>query len=334
MVRLRSARLVAAGLAALIALTVAGVALAAPFGTAFTYQGQLRLAGVPVNGTCDLTFALFDAAVGGTQIGATQAATGVTLVDGRFTVQLDFGATAFTGEARWLQIATRCPSGSGGFTALDPRQPLTPTPYAIFSQSATSFTGNLAGDVTGTQGATIVARLQGRDVVNTAPLDGQVLKFNAGLNRWEPSALAQETGYLFAYSTVDTNLDGSFRTVNLTAVGPANDWALVSGADTTLTAAKSGLYLVQYTALVYANIPGSRASLRFTRNGTEITGSQTSGDVDAAGSTENVSNSFLFQGSAGDVLRFEAATSTPSFIVTFGFGDTPTSASVTIVRLR
>ena len=44
----------------------AGVgAVAAPLGTAFTYQGQLKSDGSPANGLHDMRFRLFDAAVGG-----------------------------------------------------------------------------------------------------------------------------------------------------------------------------------------------------------------------------------------------------------------------------
>jgi hypothetical protein len=102
----------------------------APIGTSFTYQGQLDNAGSPVTDACDFDFGLWDAQAEGAQIGSTQKASGVGVSNGRFTVQLDFGDSAFTGEARWLQIAVQC-SGDAGFTALSPRQPLTPAPYAL-----------------------------------------------------------------------------------------------------------------------------------------------------------------------------------------------------------
>ncbi len=103
-----------------------------PMGTAFTYQGQLKNAGGLVNGACDFQFSLWDESVGGNQIGTTQTKSGVSVTDGLFTVQLDFGAAAFQGDARWLAIAVRC-SGDSAYTALTPRQPLTAAPYAGYA---------------------------------------------------------------------------------------------------------------------------------------------------------------------------------------------------------
>ncbi len=54
--------------------------------------------------------------------------------------------------------------------------------------SAAAFTGLLVGDVSGTQGATVVGGIQGRPVDNAPPLHGQVLRYNGATARWEPSA--------------------------------------------------------------------------------------------------------------------------------------------------
>ncbi len=130
------------------------VGVQAALGTAFTYQGQLKKDGSPYSGNCDFRFSLWDAATGGTQIGSTQTKTGVSVSNGLFTIaDLDFGSGAFTGDARWLQIAVRCPAGSGSYTPLSPRQPLTPAPYALAlpglwtQQNATS--PNLIGGYSG-----------------------------------------------------------------------------------------------------------------------------------------------------------------------------------------
>lgn len=95
--------------------------------TAFTYQGQLKDAGVPLNGTVDIDASLWDADVAGNQIGATVNLVGVAVANGLFTVQLDFGAASYDGASRWLEIAVNA-------TPLAPRQELTPTPHAVFAQ--------------------------------------------------------------------------------------------------------------------------------------------------------------------------------------------------------
>lgn len=107
-----------------------------PTATQFSYQGQLNSGGLPLNGSADFQMTLFDAAAAGNPIGANQSLNNVAIIDGLFTVPVDFGASAFTGNARWLQIAVRSPAGSGSFQVLSPRQPLTVTPYAAYALAA------------------------------------------------------------------------------------------------------------------------------------------------------------------------------------------------------
>ncbi len=61
-------RLVLSG--CVVAVFVAAAWGQTPAGTAFTYQGQLRQSNSPVNRPADFIFKLFDAATGGTQVGA------------------------------------------------------------------------------------------------------------------------------------------------------------------------------------------------------------------------------------------------------------------------
>jgi hypothetical protein len=107
-----------------------------PLGTEFTYQGHLEQGGVPVNDTADFLFSLFTDAEGGTQIGVVIGTFNVTVTDGRFTVQLGFGSAAFSGDQRFLEIAVRSPAGSGSYTTLSPRQPITAVPYALYALSS------------------------------------------------------------------------------------------------------------------------------------------------------------------------------------------------------
>ncbi|MEZ4646963.1 MAG: hypothetical protein R3E31_30260 [Chloroflexota bacterium] len=109
-------------------------ATAAQTGSGFTFQGQLQDGGNPVNAACDIQAGLWDAETNGEQVGSTQTVSDVAVANGRFTITLnansEFGESAFTGQARWLQIAVRCPAGSGNYATLQPRQPLTAAPYA------------------------------------------------------------------------------------------------------------------------------------------------------------------------------------------------------------
>jgi hypothetical protein len=103
--------------------------------TTFTYQGRLTDGGNPANGNFDLQFALFDNATGGAQIGSTLTRSSVAASGGVFSVQLDFGVTAFPGANRFLEISVR-PSVGGSFMTLSPRQQISSTPYAIRTLNA------------------------------------------------------------------------------------------------------------------------------------------------------------------------------------------------------
>lgn len=105
--------------------------------TGFTYQGRLTASGAPANGLYDLQFRLWDAQASGNQIGSTQSINSVQITSGVFSVTLDFGANAFSGASRFLEIGAR-PSGGGSFTTLSPRQQITSTPYAVRALKASS----------------------------------------------------------------------------------------------------------------------------------------------------------------------------------------------------
>lgn len=103
--------------------------------TAFNYQGKLTDGGNPASGNYQLQFKLFDAAVNGTQIGATLSDVAVTATQGVFNAQLDFGANVFPGADRFLEIAVRRNSNET-YTILNPRQQIAASPYSIRTLSA------------------------------------------------------------------------------------------------------------------------------------------------------------------------------------------------------
>lgn len=136
--------------------------LPSPLGTAFTYQGQLKKNGAPITANCLMAFRLYDQATTGNLIGSPITMT-VPITNGLFTVQLDFGASVFAGEARWLGIQVQCPADAA-YVDLG-RQALTAAPYALH--------------------ATSTGALQGRSVASTSPGNGQVLKWNG--SAWSPA---------------------------------------------------------------------------------------------------------------------------------------------------
>ncbi len=100
----------------------------------FSYQGELKKEGVPINGIYDFQFKLFNAASGGEQIGDTQLEGAVPVSQGIFTVLLDFGSAAFQGDSRWLEVSVK-EREADTYTTLHPRQLITPTPYALHAFS-------------------------------------------------------------------------------------------------------------------------------------------------------------------------------------------------------
>lgn len=108
--------------------------------TSFTYQGELQQNGAPVNGDFGLVFTLWDSIDAGNQIGSVNAFSPVLVENGRFTVELDFGAGSLR-DSRWLEIRVNG-------TTLSPRTRISATPFA---QQTRGFTEILARNNTPAQ---------------------------------------------------------------------------------------------------------------------------------------------------------------------------------------
>ena len=148
--------------------------------TSFTYQGQLFQNGDAVGADaavdCAFQFNLYDAESGGNLLGThtegdpTTSSYPVTVTDGYFTVELDFGTSAFTDDGvRYLAISTAC-TGENSFTSLSGRVALTGAPYtravafgAIFDRPANVIEVATSGGDFQTIGDALTAVSNGND---------------------------------------------------------------------------------------------------------------------------------------------------------------------------
>jgi len=130
-------------------------------GTAFTYQGRLNDGSNPASGIYDLRFAIYDAVSGGARQGNLLTNSPAAVSNGLFTVALDFGAAAFTGADRWLEIGVRTNGSADAYVGLSPRQLLTAIPYAVRA-------ANFSGPVSDSQLSANVARLDSNLVFSGA----------------------------------------------------------------------------------------------------------------------------------------------------------------------
>lgn len=129
------------GAVALLLAAALPAAAQIPQSPDFVYQGRLDQSGAPANGNFDLSFALFDSASGGNQVGSTINQPAFPVVNGLFSVSLSFPG-AFTGSQRYLQVSVNG-------TPLAPRQAVATAPVAQFSLSG-SIAGPAGGSLSGT----------------------------------------------------------------------------------------------------------------------------------------------------------------------------------------
>jgi hypothetical protein len=163
----------------------APAAVVAPPSPAVAYQGRLTETGLPVTGTRSFTFSILDAQDNELWNSGPQD---VAVNNGLYAVEL--GGTGMPAIPTTL-LGTpnlKLHLAING-VALTPDTDLVP---ALQARSAFEFSGPLAGDVGGTQNATVVLRLNGVPLDTTAPASGQALVFNG--SSWAPSTVVGTPG--------------------------------------------------------------------------------------------------------------------------------------------
>jgi hypothetical protein len=200
--------------------------------TAFTYQGQLRDGGTNANGTYGMTFKLFDAVSGGTQIGGTLAGN-PTVANGLFSVELDFGANAFNGSARWLDITIQ--AGTNAPETLTPRVQVMPAPYALFAATAGTVTNHAILNTHLATNAVASSNIQSGAITTALIANGAVTNQNLS-----PNAVGT------------TNLqDSAVTDAKIVSVGGAKVTGTVGNATNALFASELNTFV---TTLVNSNV--------------------------------------------------------------------------------
>ncbi len=111
-----------------------------PVSSEFVYQGILKDAGGPLNGTYDVRADLWrspTSVFAGDKV-ASVTSFGVPIEKGVFTTRFAPPTSILTaGRATWVEIAVKGPTDAG-FVTLADRQPLSATPFATYAQFAES----------------------------------------------------------------------------------------------------------------------------------------------------------------------------------------------------
>ena len=243
--------------------------------TAFTYQGQLTVNGLPANGIHDLRFTIHDWDTGDSVVAGPLTNASVAVSNGLFTVSLDFGAGVFDGGDRWLEIGVRS-NGIGAFSTLTPRQALLPGPYALYTAQA-----GTAANVS--PGAITTAALQDGAVTSAKILDGTVV--NADL---APTAGIVDTK--LANITSAGKVANSATTATSTNVARAivardNSGNFAAGVITATAFSGNGAALTALNAgqLTSGTVPNARLSATVSQLGQTVESSEiTDGTIQAA----------------------------------------------------
>ena len=218
-------------------------------GTAFTYQGRLASGANAANGIYDLRFAIYDSTNSpGTLLTGPVTNAAVTVSNGLFTTLVDFG-NVFNGASNWLDIAVRT-NGASSFTALAPRQQITPVPRALFATAASNVLGTVSASqlsgriaTTNLSGTVALAQLPPGLITNGAGgvnITGTFSGNGAGITNVPATALVPAPGTNIAVVSWGDNSQGETTVpdglTNVTSVAAGYMFSLALKSDTTVVA--------------------------------------------------------------------------------------------------
>ncbi|WP_409477769.1 beta strand repeat-containing protein [Pseudobdellovibrio sp. HCB154] len=182
---------------------------------------------------------------------------------------------------------------------------------ATTAVTATNFSGNLAGDITGTQSAAVVEKIRGVTVAATTPTSGQVLAYNG----------SQYVPMTFAASAPVASVNGQTGAVVLTASN-------ISGVVTSATAL-TGDVTGNISATVVSSVGGKTAAavasaVTDINAATSLPTASTLARRDGSGNliaasvlatNSSVQNVYLYEGTNTNSVRLKAPNSFADYIL-------------------
>lgn len=195
-----------------VALAAAlGMGISLAHAEQFTYHGALQDAGRPATGNYDLQLTLYSAQNGGSVLAGPVTLYGVTVKNGNFVTNVDFGQTAALTSQAWVDVKVKAAAG-GDFTALDARSPVTPDGTCPGSWALDGNAANPVGSYLGTADAqSLLFKINGEqagEFYNASPNNPAFYVFGATSIAYSDGALG-ENSVAAGYHGL-TNFEGSF----------------------------------------------------------------------------------------------------------------------------
>lgn len=199
------------------------------------------------------------------------------------TVAIANGGTGQTTQQAALnalsgtQVSGRYLRSDGTNTSLSAIQAAdVPTLNQNTTGSAATFTGSLAGDVSGTQSATSVDKIKGKTVSSTAPTDAQHLIYNNSTSQWVPASISGD----ITMTNAGVTAIGASKVTNSMLAGSIDLTTKVTGS---LPIANGGTGQATQQAAMNA-LAGTQTANRVLRSdGTNTTLSQVALATDVSG---------------------------------------------------
>jgi hypothetical protein len=209
------------------------------FKAIFQYQGMLVEHNVPVYGSYDLEFLVYNSPNDVNLVKSPVTIEDVNIIDGHYKVELDFGSGVFDGNPRWLEILSRPAGTEGAFKTTGKREKLSPVPYALYAYNGHSSSG----------GSTESGSSNSLDAADGSPTEAVYVDNygNVGIGTTSPSEKLDIYGtiQMTGFRLPDGAYDGYVLTSDSSGFGT---WQALPTASSGLTGSGTTNYFPKFTS--------------------------------------------------------------------------------------